>query len=226
MVKKSTFVIIGIVVSILSILYIFLDYFGLLRFAGLHLFSNEKYKDIYSNLGRYKGDNRVYILINTKTERLSGMKPMINSILDQTVKTDGIIIYLEQPLLEDSSFSPPSFIRENVILLPRGKEYGTGFCNCLVPTILNEKDSNAIIILVKDDVVYGKDFIEALLDIHMSTDNVLVEDAKNYSMSLKINSLDFSNDEIQKCNLTDEWIRQKVNSTETINYRDNYKKLG
>jgi hypothetical protein len=112
----------------------------------------------YSSLSKADDNNRV--VVSLTTNNVDKLKPVLNSILDQTVKVDQIALNL--PPSQEHSVLPPN-VKKICNIFVLGKDYGNGGSN-FIPTLLREGEQNTKIIFLSDDYVYGQDLIETLVD--------------------------------------------------------------
>ena len=210
--NTTIFLILTIVPLIITILY----YFGIFRYFQLHSKSSEKYIKNYKNLNK-ASDNKVIISFTTTPSRISKIRPMINSILDQTVKVDGI--YLNIPEKNEKYKIPKDF--NNILnIFVTKKDYGEK--NNFIPTMLREDNSDTIIILLVDDYIYGKDFIQSIIEENKNNDNPIVS---KKAILLKPKFIDadkfFDRD---KGILKDKWIEEIFTTDKKkMKYNENYK---
>lgn len=177
----SPFMRLQIVLLIISIIYIFLSYFGYVRFYKLHNRSCEAYARDYLNLPRVDVKNKVIVSIATKAKDMKEIQPTINSILDQTVHPDQIIISIP----ESQDFTMPSFLKDNRIIFIHKVANNFDKSSSFLSPLLREKDGDAIIVVVDDKGVYGPDFLETLIAASNSNpDNVIF--IKGYKASALI----------------------------------------
>jgi len=170
-----------------------------------------------------KPDKKVVIVINTTPTRLVDIKQTINSILDQTVKIEQIIIVLPQKYI-DSKPNFPNYLSKFVIFIPSGKEYGSNLSNSLIPVLLCEKDNDTSIIILKDNIVYGQDFIETLLNLEKSNVDSVLKMEKNDAILVKSNYYDCNN--IKNGNFFDEkWLLGNAKNLKIVKYSDNFPKI-
>ena len=208
--EKRKVIIMTIISTIVSIIVILMSYFGITRYLMLHGQSSEPYIHRYSSLpSADKG--KVVLAISTTPEKITKIKPMINSILDQTVRITQIILIIPH----DDSYKLPSYLQKIVTLYPLGKEYGDNCCNTMVPMLLHEKECDTTIIALLDNVVYGKDFIETLLELSDKNPNTVLRDTKNTAILFK--------PEYYDCSVIDttDWFKK----SKYIDYTENYRCL-
>jgi hypothetical protein len=148
---NKTFLIISVVLTILSVIYMLLDYFGVIRYISIHFKSPEKYSTVYSSLD--KGHkNRVIISLHADNKNINKLKPIISSLIDQSVRVDEIALNV------DHSTIVPDYLKNYVAI---HRSYNA---NKLTPTIIREKDTDTLIIALDSDTIYGSDFIADILD--------------------------------------------------------------
>lgn len=155
---KKTIVIISLVSSIISLIYILLSYFGLVRYTYMYLFSTERYTKKYSKLDQIDKDKRVVISLTATEKEMKKLHPVINSLLDQTVKVN--LISLVVPY--GHKYKLPKNLKDSVSVYRTSINYKD--LNAIIPTALREGEATTQIIVLGADKIYGKDFIEELLE--------------------------------------------------------------
>lgn len=152
--------IIYIIISVVSLVFILFEYFGLTRCLKLKVSSCESYAKTYVKLPRVGTKNKVIVSLYTKHNDLNKIKDTVNSILDQTVRPDQIIISIP----DSTSIKIPEFITKNHIILVHklSKDYGKS--SSFISPLLREKNGNTDIIIIDDNQIYGPDFIESLVE--------------------------------------------------------------
>ena len=153
--KKKTMIIWTLVGTFLSLAMILL-YFGIVRYLTLHVSGTDKLVENYSKLPKAT-EGRVVVSVAADPKDFDKLKPVLSSILDQTVKVDQIGVVV--PLKNENNV--PEYIKKIANIFPAGKDYGDG--TALIPILLKEKECDTIILALSGDVIYGKDFIEKWL---------------------------------------------------------------
>ena len=156
--QKKTVVIISLVSAVISLLVMLFSYYGITRYISMHTGKVEKYSKNYTKLDKASDENRVVVSFSTPPEKVEKLRPFVNSLLDQTVKVDEIAFNLP----EGVDYNIPDNLKNVMIVHKAGKDYGEG--NSSVPTLIRENDANTQIVVVEANRVYGKDFIEDILD--------------------------------------------------------------
>jgi len=155
--EKKTIVTISLVSAVISLIYVLLNYYGIIRYTGLYMFPIESYTKSYSKLDKI-GKHRTVISLTATPDQLINISPTIKSLLDQTVKVDLISVIVPY----GSKYKLPSKLKDSVSLVRCGEDNNT--LNCLIPAVMRENESTTRIVTLGSNKIYGKDFIEELLE--------------------------------------------------------------
>jgi len=215
--KKRTIIIVTVIATIISLATILLSYFGITRYIYLNLQGLESYIKMYPKIPKTK--NNTVVAINTTVEMINKIKPVISSILDQTVRVDRIIVIIPQTDI-DNGYKLPDDLNSVAILFPSGKDYGEGCCASMVPMLLHEKECSTILLSLMDNVVYGKDFIETMITSSEEHPGVALTDNKHVSLLVKPDYYGCSIINRDMGKYTDEWF---LDNSKVIDYTENYK---
>jgi hypothetical protein len=158
--NKRNIVIFTLISVTISVVMILVSYFGIIRYFTLHMKSTEGFISNYKDLDS-AADVRVVISFTTTPERISKLKPMLNSIIDQTVRVDQIALNIPYKS-NGKSYEIPEEYKDVLTIFRSEKDYGEG--GKYIPTLLREGECGTKIIYLDDDQVYGKDLIETLVD--------------------------------------------------------------
>ena len=208
---KKEWIIFSVLWSFLSLIFSFLLYFGIIRYLNLYIYKPKSYLKKYFDLE--KACNKK-VVINLSITNPDKLKPVINSLLDQTVRVDEICINTDKKL--------PDYIKDlkNIVRI-----YQTQYCT--KPCIMRENEDNTIIIFINDDKIYGKDFIQDSIDQYTKEKiaGCILKISDNGEI-LTDTSI-FNTDILDKCMKDDlnikEYIQNK--STKNLKYSENYKKI-
>lgn len=141
----------SLVLSVLSLFYVFLAYMGLIRYASIHLSSLNSYIPLYGSLDHH-GGGRVVISMSADSENIGSLETTLKSLLDQTVRVDEISLNVPYNCVVPKEY-------EDVAVVYRyGKDYGE--CANIIPTLLRENEKDTKIICVENGIVYAADFVE------------------------------------------------------------------
>ena len=203
----------------LFILLVVIYYFDIPRYLLLHTKSIEhKLIQNYMKIPHHKLQNKVVISLSTTSNRITKIQPMITSLLDQTVRVDKIVLNL----VEGVHYKIDETLTNMVEIIYSGKDYGKG-TKC-IPTLLREGDKNTIIIMLDDDYVYSKNFIETLLKlIKDNSDTVLY---KKGVIILKPEYLDYNIVDTTRTSIDEKCILKYVKENikkKRISYNLNFK---
>jgi DNA-directed RNA polymerase subunit F len=217
--NKRTIIILTVISTIFSLVYILANYFGYIRyFSIIHQNNSDKLIENYSKLEMHKAKQKVVLSISVKPGELEKIRPLINSILDQTVRVDQIALIMNN---NDDINKLPEYLRKIVVVFPSGKDYGKG--NNIVPLLLKEKESDTIIIGLYNNVVYGKDFLEVLLDESNKNPDAVILDHKKYSILLKPEHYGCEILKRDQEKYDEEWFLANTKRYNILNYGENYK---
>lgn len=224
--EKKTIIIISLISAIFSLIYILLNYFGVIRYFALYFSPVEKYIKKYKNLDKI-GEHKIIINLTVTPEQIKKITPTIKSLLDQTVKVDLISIVIPY----GNKYKLPSKLKDSVSVFRC--EDDKKELNFLIPTILREGESTTRIITLGSDKVYGKDFIETLLEQSNKNPNkIIYKNNKDYidltkGVVFSTNFFDEKALDIPENTDCNKWVNNYFNSfqKERINYNENYQIL-
>lgn len=215
--NKRTIIILTIVSTVISLIYIFAVYFGWTRYLGIRMSTNsDKLIENYSKLEYHKPKHKVIVSLYAKQDDIDRIRPVINSILDQTIKVDQIAL-----IMENKENKLPEYLTKIVNVFPTGREYGKG--NCIVPLLLKEKECDTIIIGLDNDVVYGKDFLEILLDESDKNQDSVIMDNNKYAILLKPEHYGCEILQRDQEKYDEKWFLDNTKKHKIINYGENFK---
>lgn len=147
--EKKEKLIFWLVISILFLVYLVLEYIGYVRNLKLRWFSHEYYSKAYSKLEKADSKNKVKVI-------LTSYDPVkLNSILDQSVRVDDIILVEKDTEKQKTDF--PSVL--NLYKYSQDK----GDATALICAISREPNSESKLIFAPDEVLdptYIQDIVE------------------------------------------------------------------
>lgn len=216
--KKKTILTVTIISTFLSLIFILAAYYGIDRYGEMYFREPSYFIEKYSKLPKAK-DGRVVITVATTPKGILKMSPMINSILDQTVKVDLITLITKS----GEKYKIPEYIKDVVVILEAGKDYGEA--TNLVPVLLREKECNTTIISLKDDVVYGKDFVEVMIDESKKRPDSVIVDSKNSAILVKPEHFGCDIIDRDLKSYSYKWFEKNAKEHYILKYSENYKLL-
>jgi len=205
-----------IILSIVSFAFILLSYFGVIRFLSLHYYSTEGYTKNYAKLP--KPENRVVATFSTSKNQAPELRGMVNSVLDQTMRVDLVALNTS----EGEEEQLPSGYTDIISVFPVAKDYGKW--KGLIPTLARELDDETIIIFLQDNMIYGKDVFEQLLEAHEK----YPDKAISSKGALLVKASFFSPDVLGhgKTEFDDNWLRENLlMETHSIGNADTMKSM-
>ena len=153
--KKKTSLMISLIISLLSLLYLITDYYGGTRYVLLHNNQMSHYINKYTKLPK-ASKSRVIVCFSAPACELENMDPFLNSILDQTVRVDEILLITPYDNVEKVS---PKYKK---ILSVNGYKKNYDKAANLVCSVLTEPDATTKIIIIDNSIIYPVDFIETM----------------------------------------------------------------
>ena len=215
--KKKTIIIFTIISTLLSLAMIVFSYFGIIRYLSLHVY-HKKLLENYSKLPE-SSEKKIIVSFAARPEDFDKLKPMLYSILDQTVKVDQIAAVVP---LEDEK-NVPEYITKIANIFPAGKDYGDTMA--LIPILLKEKECDTIIISLDHNTIYGKDFLETMIDEASKNEGTVLTDSKKKCLLLKPEYYGPEILENPKIKYDTNWFINKAKKTKIINYIENYTRI-
>lgn len=222
--SKRNWIIFSIVSSFISLVFVLLTYFGVIRYIKIRRSTPEEFEKIYGNVEKAH-KNRVVISLTTTPERINKLEQVISSLLDQTVRVDEISINLPP----DKKYVIPDYIKNSKVIkvYTGGVDYGD---MCMVtPCLMRETTKDTIIIFVKDTKIYGKDLIQDLIEASEVDKNCMIC-SDNLTNDAVLVKSEFFNIDVLEPNkkfppdvFLKEYLKNKNINVKSINYGENYK---
>lgn len=151
--EKRNIILFSLITIFMSLVYMYLDYYGYVRYHTLRQSSDiDSYVKAYKTIDREQG-KRVVVSLTTKTPERA--LPTLLSILDQTVSVSEISLTVSNDVTVPKDFE--RFL--NVYRVSIDYD-GT---NAILPVVIREREADTIIIVIRDDIIYAKDFVEDVL---------------------------------------------------------------
>lgn len=225
--EKKTIIIISLMSAIISLIYVILKYYGLTRYVSLYVYPIESYSKNYKNLDKI-GKNRTVISLTATPVQMKNLSPVIKSLLDQTVRVDLISCIVPY----GSQYKLPNKLNDSVSLFRYGKN--KGLLNSIVPAIMRETESTTRIITLGASKIYGKDFIETLLEesekypgkiIYENFEAGYIDLSKGSVFRTQFFDEKFINN--TKNGNANEWVNKYFENfpKQHVNYSENYKSI-
>ena len=214
--KRRTIVIMAFISAVLSLVFCLLSYFGVTRYFGLHMFSTESYSKNYNKLDKASDDKRVVISFTTTSDRVKKLKPMINSLLDQTVRVDEIAITVPYGVNIPDNIRGVAQVYNSIDY--KGSER-------LIGALMREGEKDTKIIIINDNMVYGKNFIEEIIDQSEKYPDRAIQSKG----AVLIVPEYFSSDVIEYNgkSSSEDWLKSHLKvGVKKMKYSENFKKLG
>lgn len=215
--KKRTVLMLAIVATLLSMAFAVSSYYGLDRYIALHVKGSDGLIEGYHKLPEANNKQKTVITFSALPQDFGKLRPMINSILDQTRRVDRITLVTPR---SHEGYNIPDFITKVANVQQAGKDYGDG--TKIIPTLLKEKEGDTIIIALDSGWVYGKDFIETMVDSIAKNDGKLLTDSKNTTIVVKPEYFDYDVIDRDQDKFDKQWFTDKAKNSEVVPYSENY----
>lgn len=164
---KVTLWLFSIILSFYISIFIFLDVGRYCRLRN----NKSSIQNHIKNFEKLSPLNNVVVSIAlNENENLDDVKPMISSILDQTVKTHIIINYVNKPVNKI-----PDDYSMFATLKPKENNSFGKFFN-LLPILLSKdtEDDSKILVINNNNVIFGKDFINTAVKKSKENPNKII----------------------------------------------------
>jgi hypothetical protein len=154
---KRSYIILSLVATVISLIYLMLSHFEVIRYISIKNADVESYSAKYSNLPR-ASDKKTVLAFTATEEQLKNLRPFIVSLLDQSVRADDIVAVLPYSL----TGKVPEELKNVLSVRGYSKDYDDA--SALVSTVLSEPEADTKIILVEPYMVYGKFFVQTMAE--------------------------------------------------------------
>lgn len=175
--SKKLLQILSLIASILVLIYLILEYKGIIRRMKLNLYSTEYYTKKYPSLD--KADTDKVIIAFESPDNWPSVKPFIHSMLDQTVRVDELAVII--PYKNISQI--PSEIKPILNIIGYSKNYSSPGVIC---SVLKEPEANTKIILVNPNIIYSHEFVQDIIDKSKGNTDKIILAGKNVSEGMLI----------------------------------------
>uniref|UniRef100_A0A6C0B4A0 Glycosyl transferase 64 domain-containing protein n=1 Tax=viral metagenome TaxID=1070528 RepID=A0A6C0B4A0_9ZZZZ len=181
--------------AICILILVYYVYDGKYRF--FHIFCKSFFVEDKINTEKLKDEfPLVIVTLTTSPKRISKIKVVIDSIMQQTILPNKIVLNLPHVFKRDGSTYDeiPDFITNNELIeINRCEDIGPA--TKVVPTSLLYNDPDTVLISVDDDIIYNKDVIENLLQYSYEypdcTITGMVDKYNRYEYNNKLNKYTF-----------------------------------
>lgn len=116
----------------------------------------------FHNKRRVKSDQRVVVSMTSTPDRIDRMMPTLNSLLDQSVRVDEIILNIPYVNMKGKDFQIPHWMNGLLNIVIRRVKIDEGPATKLLPTLRSE-DQQTRIVVVDDDVIYHSRTVERIV---------------------------------------------------------------
>jgi hypothetical protein len=215
--KRRTILIWTVVATVISIAFALTSYYGVDRYIALHVKGSGGLIEGYHKLPKANKKQKTVITFSALPEDFGKLRPMINSILDQTRRVDRITLVTPR---SHEGYDVPDFITKVANVQQAGKDYGDG--TKIIPTLLKEKECDTVIIALDSGWVYGKDFIETMVDSMKENDGKLLTDSKETAIVVRPDYFECDVIDRDRDRFDKQWFIDKAKKSQIVPYSENY----
>lgn len=201
--------------SVIGILISIIVYIGLIRYLYLHFSNPKKHLEKYKTILKAPSNDKIVAVLPVSKGNEKKLKPVLNSLLDQTTKIDGIIVHTTSPKQEFSDY-----VKGITYIAKCGRDYGCAMG--VIPALLREDNADTILFILQDDTVYGKDFLQTMLEEIKEKDKPI---QSNKALVVKPKYFKPETVKLKETNNTD-WIKDYLLVEPIkVDYFENFKRL-
>ena len=219
--NKKTLIIFTIIASIVSLGIILIGYFGVTRYMWCMIYPNtESFVDKFDKTPSAQINELLSVCIYAKRENIDNVFGTLHSLLDQTIRPTNFYLVSDNT----KNLEIPASLREFCFLIPSRVNYGDPG-NIIIPMLMKIKECNTILVAVNDNLIYGKDFLEHVINITKEDKDSVFVDSKNYTWVFrpKHYGCEFLDRKEEKYDAR--WFKINTNNVKKLKYPENYKNL-
>ncbi len=111
------------------------------------------------------GDMNIYVSLTTTPERIFKIKDTLNSLIDQSLAANSIILNIPEKSLKGNPYSLPIFLRDQTSIKVNWIPEDLGPASKSLPSLKNpDIPSDALLVILDDDQVYPKDLLKVYFE--------------------------------------------------------------
>jgi hypothetical protein len=171
--SKKIFQLFCLFFSMLYLVYIIVDHFGYCRRYELYTKPTEHFLTKYKTKTRAKGPKTIACFT---TDDPSTIRPFVNSLLDQSAKLYEIVAIIKYKNMGKI----PEDLKKILSVHGYSKDYGDA--SSVICSVLREPEADTRIIITDPTVLYGKDFVQEMIDASEKNPNKIIYGGSDRSM--------------------------------------------
>jgi hypothetical protein len=158
--KKRNILLLSLLFSIFTLVYFVLSHLGYTRSFMLNIKSPASFLESYKKLPA-AGGRTIIATTDTHNDRLT---PVINSILDQTIRVNEIVVFTDK----DKEYH--NVVSKRIY----SKNKNDNLTNSIVQSVLTEPDAETKIIIIESKII-PQDHIQLMLDYSNKNPNKIIK---------------------------------------------------
>jgi hypothetical protein len=192
--EKKNLLWLSLIISVISLVYIIADYYECIRYYRLHTKRPKYFLSTYWDRNRADSENSTVVAFSVYSEdELEKVVPFMNSILDQSVYVNKILMVVPEKLVDRI----PDTYREIVTVYGNsGTRIATSVEEyldetTLISSVLTETEGETRIIITNPRMIYSYNFVEEMVEESRKyPNNIITFSDSAYGMLIKPNFFD------------------------------------
>ena len=116
--------------------------------------------------------SKIIVSISCRPHNSHKLESLLTSLLDQTIKIDQIALNIPYKTRDGKDYKLKKVCEDVVSVYRCGNDYGKE--NSIIPTLLREGEYGTIIISLDENIIYGKNFLELLIQESVQNNNCAI----------------------------------------------------
>lgn len=156
-----------IFIFLLGYLFNFYRYFQIKYYPNL-----PQYIMKYTHKKMTSFSSKIIVSISCRPHNSHKLESLLTSLLDQTIKIDQIALNIPYKTRDGKDYKLKKVCEDVVSVYRCGNDYGKE--NSIIPTLLREGEYGTIIISLDENIIYGKNFLELLIQESVQNNNCAI----------------------------------------------------
>ena len=166
----------NIFVILLFLIFLFLlgYFFNFYRYFKIRYYPNlPDYIMKYTHKKKITSfSSKIIVSISCRPQNSHKLEPLLASLLDQTIKIDQIALNIPYKTKDGRDYQIKKVCEDVVSVYRCGNDYGKE--NNIIPALLREGEYGTIVISLDENIIYGKNFLELLIQTSVQNNNCAI----------------------------------------------------
>ena len=209
-----------VILLFLIFLFLLVYFFNFYRYFKIRYYPNlPDYIMKYTHKKKITSFNsKIIVSISCRPQNVHKMESLLASLLDQTIKIDQIALNIPYKTKDGRDYKIKKVCEDVVSIYRCGNDYGKE--NNIIPTLLREGEYGTIIISLDENIIYGKNFLELLIQTSVQNNNCAIM----FNEGMLVKPEFFTRDILYSENIGN--VRKFIKSRQiNFEYYENYKMM-